>query len=102
MKTIKSKKTIDNIFSNGKKFSSGNILAIYIPSEETEFLFAVSTKKYPRAVDRNRVKRLMRESVRKNEYELNKSIALVYTNNEIVSQSEIESDIKQIINRLKS
>ena len=102
MKIIKSRSVIDNLFSRGEKLKSGNILAIYLDSDSTEFLFAASVKKYPRAVDRNRIKRLMRESVRKIDFDLNKSIAFVYTNNEVVSYSEIDADINRIINRLKS
>lgn len=102
MKIIKSRSVIDNLFSRGEKFKIGNILAIYLDTDETEFLFAVSSKKYPRAVDRNRIKRLMKESARKKEMDLNKSIAFVYTNNEIVSYSKIDTDISRIIKHLKN
>ena len=101
MKIVKDRNTIQSLFNQGKPFKSGSILALWIESEEDAILFTAPIKKFKKAVSRNRIKRLMREAWRKNETQLNKSIALVYTSNEILSYDEIEKDIINIINRLK-
>ena len=58
--TLKNKEEIDNIFKNDESITSGVVRAKFLNSSKTEFLFAVSSSKFKRAVDRNRVKRLMR------------------------------------------
>jgi len=60
---LKNKSEIDKLFKTGKSVSSGVVLAKVINSS-SGFVFAVSSKKFKRAVDRNRIKRLMREVVR--------------------------------------
>ena len=78
--TLKNKKDIDNLFTNGKKRRVGDVLII--EAEGTAgFLFTVSKKKFKRAVDRNRIKRLMREAV-KNKKPV-RSTGLVYVGDKI-------------------
>ena len=66
---LKSKKLIDELFSD-KTFVQNSILRIYykkIPLNcafQAQFAFAAPKKIFPHAVDRNRLKRLLRESVR--------------------------------------
>lgn len=62
--TLKNKEEIDKIFKSGKSITGGVIRAKFLDSDKTEFLFAVSSSKFKRAVDRNRIKRLMRESIK--------------------------------------
>ena len=58
---LKNKSEIDRLFKTGKSVSSGVVLAKVINSS-SGFVFAVSSKKFKRAVDRNRIKRLMKET----------------------------------------
>lgn len=67
---LKSEKLISGIFQNGKFFVKGSIRTCYIENNFGSNRIAVSVPKrnFKRAVDRNRIKRLMREA-----YRLNKS-----------------------------
>ena len=71
--------------------------------------FTVSSKNFPRAVDRNRIKRLSRESyrIRKKELEISirenrsdLSLFFIYTGREIISYEEISSALKQVLDKL--
>lgn len=68
---LKAKKHIDYLFDKGKWLVCGNIRIIEVkPNEEsTKVGVSVSKRYFKRAVDRNRVKRLLREA-----YRLNKAL----------------------------
>ncbi len=89
------KKTqIDNIFKNGKK-SYGKILKVVSVPGSGEIIISAPIKTFKRAVDRNRVKRLLRESVR--EVDFSKVNAFViYNIAEIKTLNEIKEDLKKI------
>ncbi|MGZ0015724.1 ribonuclease P protein component [Yeosuana sp. AK3] len=75
---LKSKKLIDALFVKGQSVSAFPLRLVYMPttfSEDVLFKTGVSVSKrhFKHAVDRNRIKRLMREA-----YRLNKA---VYFNN---------------------
>ena len=66
---LKSRKLIDQLFKEGKSFSSFPFRVVwkYLPSASDSFLkagFTVSTKHFKKAVDRNRIRRLMKEAYR--------------------------------------
>jgi len=62
---LKGKQVIKNIFRNGRRSRSGNLVIIYLLSEKPQAGF-VASKKIGGAVKRNRVKRLLREAYRMN------------------------------------
>lgn len=99
MKRLKDKKVIRSIFETGKTISGGIIIAKYLDVDSGN-LFTVSSKKFKRAVDRNRIKRLMRESVRK--YDLSKSYAFIYVCDKIKSQKEVDLSINKILNDIQN
>ncbi len=70
---LKSKKLIDSLFVEGKSVKAYPLKLVYIPFQDSdvpEIKTAVSVPKklVKTAVQRNRIKRLMREVFRKNKY----------------------------------
>lgn len=73
---LKSKTTIDLLFSEGKSVSKYPLRLVYVPLEpesgaEIKFGVSVSKKYFKKAVDRNYYKRVLRET-----YRLNKTLLL--------------------------
>lgn len=109
---IKSRKLIDYIFSGkATSFSNFPIRVVYIenPQKDTaraKILVSVSKKRLKHAVDRNSVKRLIREAYRLNKSELmdfleekdkNIAISFIYLANTIQPHSIIEKKIKKLL-----
>ncbi|APD07170.1 ribonuclease P [Flavobacteriaceae bacterium UJ101] len=104
---LKSKKSIERLFSEGKSFVQHPIRIVYIKNETSDInqvAFSVSKRNFKLAVDRNRVKRLMREAYRLNKYDLNEKgfdFILIYTSRKIKSYLLIETSIKTILEKLE-
>lgn len=81
---------------NGKTISDKLIMIKWVESDETKFLFAVSSKKFKRAVDRNRVKRLMREVSSKLSIK-GKTIAFILRGETVPTFIEISNSISKLI-----
>lgn len=94
--TLKDKKVINNIFAAGKTKSDGIVLIKSIESEKSEILVTVSSKKFPRAVDRNKIKRLLRESTKGLDVK-NRSLAIVYVGNELPNFETIRKSVSKLI-----
>ena len=103
-------KQYQSVFSKSRRISCPEFLFIYAPSDcsRSRLGFAVAKKQVKKAVDRNRLKRLVRESYRKHQSKL-PDIDLVF----MVRKSILELDNKTIhlkleetwhrlINRLES
>ena len=74
-----------------------------------QVLFSVSKKKFKRAVDRNRIKRLMRESFRLQKAEFIQALgerkligAFIYTNTVITDYTSIYQAFSRVILQLKN
>lgn len=105
---------IEELFSNGEGFCIYPFRILYYFSpEETpgvHILFSVPKKKFKKAIERNRIKRLCRESYRVQKHELleknlncsfSLNIGIIYTGNQAdISLEIIQTVIKQILNRL--
>lgn len=108
------RKNIEALFSKGAFFFSFPFKIIWLETEKQQdfpakLLISVPKRNFKRAVDRNRVKRLIREAYRKNKGLLygalefqNKylNFAIIYTQKEIFSYQEIESSIIVMLEKL--
>ena len=100
--SLKHKKHIDTIFSD-KGFSIFSDLvklrAIKTDSE-ANFLLSVPNRLLSRAVDRNRIKRLMREVIRKHNV-TGYDIALIYNSDKVSTLIDIDNSITFLFSKLK-
>ena len=96
---LRNKSIIDDLFENGKYISNKLIMLRVLETGTSGFLFAVSSKRFKRAVDRNRIKRLMRESV-KDINVVGKSIAIVYVGKELPTFDEVDRSIKDLLKKI--
>lgn len=97
--SLKSKKEISKLFETGKSVSGGLLFSKILDSNESKFVFTVSKKRFKKAVDRNRIKRLMREVVTKEKIN-GKNIAFVFIGKELPTYNEVEKSIKLILSRV--
>jgi ribonuclease P protein component len=111
---LNSKKVIENLFGNGKSLFLYPYKVFYVyedkPSEyPVQVLISVSKRNFKKAIDRNRIKRLVREAYRMNKNSLldslgphNKSmiLGLIYVGETILSYQEIERKLILILHRL--
>ena len=110
------KKIIESLFLKGNSFSQYPVKVVWLdyPLEgkyPAQVLISVPKRKFKRAVDRNLLKRRIREAYRKNKEPLydylgerDKTcvLALLYISNDIVSYNEIEEKIILALERCKS
>lgn len=77
--SLKSKKEIADLFSSGEKMKAGAVLMLYqISNDTTKVAFTVKKKDFKKAVDRNKIKRLLKESFRLNQNELKNNYSLFF------------------------
>ena len=107
---LKSKTTIDSLFSEGKSVSKYPLRLVYVENTEPnaeviKMGVSVSKKYFKKAVDRNYFKRILRET-----YRLNKAILLenndknyafmfFYQTKDRLSYEEIELKTKQLFQK---
>jgi ribonuclease P protein component len=79
---LKSRKTIDLLFSEGKSVSKFPLRLVYVPTNEenttTTFGVSVSKKNFKKAVNRNYFKRVLRECYRLNKHLIHDNLQKPY------------------------
>ncbi len=110
---LKSKTSIDLLFAEGKGFNSNPLRIIYYKEQNErplpQVLFSVSKKNFKKAIDRNRIKRQMREI-----YRLNRDryfvpegnngwlLAFIFTSKEKIPYKILEKKLNLALERLKN
>ena len=110
---LKSRKLLQKLFAEGKHINAHPLKAIWLQENDIRFFQAgvsVSSRHFKKAVDRNRIKRLLREALRlqKNELEqiltINEkklSLFIIYTGKELPDYSLIFDSCTTIFKKLK-
>ncbi len=110
-----SKLMIDALFKEGGSFKQYPIRVMYMPLQESDatakLLISVPKKRFRKAVSRNTIKRLIRETYRLNKPELFENwqaqgkyfaLAFVYIGNDIPSYHDLNVVMQRIVEKLKS
>lgn len=107
------KKVIESIFNKqGKSIHANDFLLVYLETQlytkfPAQVLISVSKRKFKKAHDRNRIKRILREAYRLNKHhiyaalsgsEKQFALALLYLSKEEVDFTTLEKQLKTSIN----
>lgn len=112
---LKSRRAIAALFTPAASSRSAYpIRAIYLPSDRLRVAFTVPKRRFRRAVDRNLLKRRLREAFRHNLHHLGArtpvpgdveapsgwAIMFIYTGKTVLSYGEIERGMGKVLRRL--
>jgi ribonuclease P protein component len=108
---LKKKKLIGQLFAEGRSLSAYPVKLIYLQTDhDSPFKIqagvSVSKRNFKKAVDRNRIKRLLREVYRKNKYLIYESehtkkhiFMFIYVGKKEEPYTVLEEKMKQLINK---
>lgn len=110
---LKSRKTIEELFSQNRILKLFPLKLVYIiqpsPTFNAQVAFVASRKNFKHAVDRNRIKRMMREAYRLNasllldpfkERSIKVSFMIIYQADTETPFNELELRMKQLLMRM--
>tara|TARA_E500000331_G_scaffold65907_1_gene60560 strand:+ start:944 stop:1270 length:327 start_codon:yes stop_codon:yes gene_type:complete len=107
MKPLKGSKNVEDLFSSGKRTSSLFLHCVYVLDElsETNYVVSVPKKSFPLAVRRNKIKRILREVLKKNKKKLigfgGGRFMFIYSCDRVLSFSEINNDLVLILKQIR-
>lgn len=102
---LRSKKEIGQLFELGRSSSRKPLRVVSVQSENNAILVSVPKRLFKRAVDRNLLKRRIREAYRLNRQLLGEHkfrIAILYTSGTIHSYATIEASLCAIMTELST
>ena len=110
---LKSRKLIEQLFSEGNKFGVVPFRIFYLYKEDKKMLLqfgvGVSSRNFKKSVDRNRIKRMIREAYRLQKLLLQNGlkdkngelhIFIIYTGKEIPEYAEVHNKMKKVLDKL--
>ena len=111
---LKSKKIIDQLFKEGKSVSTNGFTLVYLVKPLTTFYpaqasFSVPKRNFKHAIDRNRIKRLMREAYRLNKISFYENLAerkeqmaimFVYKGKKLPEQEAVTKAVMHCLNKI--
>ena len=105
IKRLKGKTKISKTYNASTVFKSDFLILRIIKNKEIQHLevgVAVSKKNFKRAVDRNRVKRLLREAVKKNENNISFSghCVFLYKGLQLPDLSILVKEVRSVIKKV--
>ncbi len=114
---LNEKKLIERLFKEGKSFFQFPFKVVYLPLDVSDVypakvLISVSKRNFKRAVDRNHIKRQVREAYRKNKFILKQAegsgnsgkvlvVAFIYSTPKLLPYQDIERKIIIVLQLLK-
>ena len=107
---LKSKIIIDRLFAEGNSVKKYPLRLVYLPLKDpserlNKVAVSVPKRNFKRAVDRMKIKRLMREAYRKNKYLVtsdlsrNYALMLIYTGREIWNYQELFRSTRELLKK---
>ena len=107
---LKSRKTIEALFLEGKSIKKYPVKLLFLPSEtlkNTQATFAVPKRNFKLAVSRNRIKRQLREAYRLHKHLLTKengrnfALVFLYIGKDKSQYAQIESSVVALLKKLR-
>ena len=110
---LKSRKLIEQLFSEGNKFGITPFRIFYLYKGEKkaslQFGVGVSSRNFKKAIERNRIKRLIREAYRLQKLALQNKLKekngemnlfVIYTGKEMPSYAEVYAQMNKVLDKL--
>jgi ribonuclease P protein component len=110
---LKSRKTLNELFTKGKSFSVFPVKLFYAIADNDQTIKAgvgVSARNFKKAVDRNRIKRLLRECYRLNKLSLHTTVAakqkgvsvfFLYVGKELPEYAMLNEKMQTVLTKLE-